>query len=513
MNKRQTVFLVIFLGSFFIADAQKKSTPEIFAKTITAKDLKKQLTIIAGAEMEGRDTPSPGLEKAADYISGQFKKFGLKPGNKGSYRQTYSLIKDSIAAIALQIDEQSYTSFEDIAPYFVSDNNLYLDFNEFAFVGFGIKDENRDDYAGLDVKNKLVVLVNETPKNYTSSKQGRLSPAFIVNRIKLANENGAKAVLVISEKIPRRINSAPTYKPAGNNSSKGVPVFIISERVAKAFSGETFSAITNALNNGTAPLGLHDVSVKVKYNTNESRATASNIIGVVEGTDKKDEYVVISAHYDHVGKSSDGKIYYGADDDGSGTVSVLEMAEAFAAAKKAGKGPRRSIIFMTVSGEEKGLWGSEYYASNSIFPLEKTSVDLNIDMIGRIGTDYLNHKDANNYIYVVGDDKLSSDLTPITEAVNKKYTKLVLDRKFNDPDDPERIYYRSDHYNFAKNGVPAIFYFNGIHADYHQPTDTIDKINFDLLAKRAQLVFYTAWEMANRNDMLKRDLELPARGR
>ena len=164
---------------------------------------------------------------------------------------------------------------------------------------------------------------------------------------------------------------------------------------------------------------------------------------------------------------------------------------------------------MTVSGEEKGLWGSAYYGANPIYPLEKTTADLNIDMIGRIDPKR-KVGDSTNYVYVVGDDKLSSDLRIISEAQNKKFTKLELDYKFNDPNDTERIYYRSDHYNFARYGVPIIFYFNGTHADYHRPTDTPDKINYDLLEKRAKLVFYTAWEMANRNEMLKRDLALPA---
>jgi len=199
----------------------------------------------------------------------------------------------------------------------------------------------------------------------------------------------------------------------------------------------------------------------------------------------------------------------GADDDGSGTVSILELAEAFAKAKAEGKGPRRSIVFMTVSGEEKGLWGSEYYSNNPVYPLDKTSVDLNIDMVGRIGEEYLKDKDSTNYVYVIGDDKLSSDLTPITNQVNKNL-KLKLDRKYNDLNDKNRFYYRSDHYNFAEKGVPIIFYFNGVHADYHRPTDTPDKINYKLMAKRVQLVFYTAWEMANRNDMLKRDIKLEA---
>jgi Zn-dependent M28 family amino/carboxypeptidase len=187
---------------------------------------------------------------------------------------------------------------------------------------------------------------------------------------------------------------------------------------------------------------------------------------------------------------------------------VLELAEAFAKAKASGKGPRRSILFMLVSGEEKGLWGSEYYGDHPVFPLDKTTANLNIDMIGRIDSLY-EKTDTVNYVYVIGQDKLSSDL-PALARLGNTTPKLFLNNKYDDPKDPMRIYYRSDHYNFAKNGVPILFYFDGVHKDYHRPTDTVDKINFELMTKRAQLVFYTAWEMANRNELLKRDIPLPA---
>jgi Zn-dependent M28 family amino/carboxypeptidase len=190
-------------------------------------------------------------------------------------------------------------------------------------------------------------------------------------------------------------------------------------------------------------------------------------------------------------------------------VGVLEIAEAFVKAKQAGKGPRRSILFMTVSGEEKGLWGSEYYSEHPTIAIDKITANLNIDMIGRVDTER-NKPDTLNYIYVVGDDKLSTELKPVSESANGKYVKMTLDYKFNDPNDRERIYFRSDHYNFARKGVPIIFYYDGmLKADYHKPTDTPDKINYPLLAKRARLVFHTAWEMANREAMMKRDLPLP----
>jgi Zn-dependent M28 family amino/carboxypeptidase len=233
---------------------------------------------------------------------------------------------------------------------------------------------------------------------------------------------------------------------------------------------------------------------------------SSNILAVLPGTTKKDEYIFITGHYDHLGKK-DSVIYYGADDDGSGTTSVLQIAEAFAKAKANGKGPARSIVFMTVSGEEEGLWGSDYYTSHPVFPLNRVSVDLNIDMVGRIDPAYKG--DSNNYVYVIGEDNLSSDLRKISDSINRQYMHMQLDRRYNDPKDPNRFYYRSDHYNFAKKGVPVLFYFNGVHADYHKPTDTVDKINFNVMEKRVKLIFYTAWAMANREKILQRDKPLP----
>ena len=228
---------------------------------------------------------------------------------------------------------------------------------------------------------------------------------------------------------------------------------------------------------------------------------SENIWAFIEGSEKPQEIIVISAHYDHVGMKN-GEVFNGADDDGSGTVALLEIAQAFKKAKNEGNGPKRSILFLHVTGEEHGLHGSRFYSENPLFPIENTVVDINIDMIGRRDT---LHPKTNNYVYVIGSDRLSSELHTINEEVNAKYTQLELDYKYNDRKDPERIYFRSDHYNFAKKGIPAIFFFNGIHADYHQSTDTPDKIEYDALAKRAQLAFVLAWELANRPDRIKVD--------
>lgn len=231
---------------------------------------------------------------------------------------------------------------------------------------------------------------------------------------------------------------------------------------------------------------------------NENLPDSENIWAYIEGSEKPEEIVVISAHYDHVGVKN-GEVYNGADDDGSGTVALMEMAVAFQKAKNEGHGPKRSILILHVTGEEHGLHGSRYYAENPLFPLINTVADVNIDMIGR--RDDL-HKDSNNYIYVIGSDYLSTDLYNICESVNKEYTKLDLDYKYNDKKDPNRFYYRSDHYNFAKNGIPSVFLFNGTHADYHKASDEVSKIEFDALTKRTQYAFAIAWEIANRKDRL-----------
>ena len=223
-----------------------------------------------------------------------------------------------------------------------------------------------------------------------------------------------------------------------------------------------------------------------------------NVIGYIKGTDLKDELIIITAHYDHLGKH-DSLIFNGADDDASGVAGALEIAEAFMIAKKEGFGPRRSILIMPVSGEEKGLLGSEYYTDNPIYPLENTIANLNIDMIGRLD----DWHDNGNYVYLIGSDRLSIELHNLNEEINAKYIGLDLDYRFNDEEDPNRYYYRSDHYNFAKNNIPVIFYFNGIHEDYHRPSDTIEKLDFNKIETITKLIFLTAWELANRDERIK----------
>jgi len=246
-----------------------------------------------------------------------------------------------------------------------------------------------------------------------------------------------------------------------------------------------------------SPLGDDDYYQDIPSSFfNDKLPDSENVVAYIEGDGSTNEVLVLSAHYDHIGVKGD-QIYNGADDDGSGTIAILEIAQAFKEALNDGYRPRRSIVFLHVTAEEKGLLGSLYYSKNPIFPIEQTVANLNIDMIGRVDDA---HKNNPNYIYLIGSDRLSTELHEISETTNDKYVKMDLDYKYNDKDDPNRFYYRSDHYNFAKFDIPVIFYFNGTHEDYHQPTDTPDKINYELLARRAQLIFYTAWEVANREE-------------
>ena len=252
-----------------------------------------------------------------------------------------------------------------------------------------------------------------------------------------------------------------------------------------------------------AAINTENYFQKMILNIRGKDVKTENVVAIIPGAEIPEEYIVISAHLDHVGVKN-GQIYNGADDDGSGNVAMLEIAEAFQMAVNENNRPKRSIIFLHVTGEEKGLLGSKYYTENPLYPLENTVANLNIDMIGRLDPKRVN-KDPN-YIYLIGSDKLSNELHEVSERINRTYTNLILDYTFNADNDPNRFYYRSDHYNFAKNNIPVIFYFNGTHEDYHQPTDTADKINYDILQKRTKLIFHTAWELANMPNRIKLNL-------
>jgi len=317
---------------------------------------------------------------------------------------------------------------------------------------------------------------------------------FLIGTLSFAQENLKYAETINVFDLEKHLNILASDSLEGRETGK------IGQKMAADYIMNHFKKI------GIPPYKRKTYYQKFKIRSDkESRlfkkkivVKGENILGYIKGTDLKDELILITAHYDHLGKK-DSLIYNGADDNGSGTSAIMEIAEAFMIAKKEGKGPRRSILIMPVSGEEKGLLGSKYYTKKPIYPLEKTVANLNIDMIGRI--DY-NH-DTSNYVYLIGSDMLSKELHDISEKINKEYIGLDLDYTFNSEEDPNRYYYRSDHYNFAKNNIPVIFYFNGLHEDYHKPTDTIEKIDFKKIEKITRLIFLTAWELANRDERIK----------
>jgi Peptidase family M28/PA domain len=500
---KKTIVLAFALAAGFCY-AQKKTDPSPFANSIGEEGLKHHLYILAGKEYEGRETATEGQRKAAVYIEQYFKQLGLLPGNRDSYQLYYPVYRDSLQHASISVNNDSFALWTDFDLSIGSNYSASMAGSQVVFAGYGISDSLEDDYRNLDVRGKIVMILNGYPSSVLQSQiNGRRFNPFA--KADAAQRHGAVAVLVIQDDFPRR--AAP---PVGNMYLTGYQklirplTFNVSEKIARAIMGADFEQAKSQQWVGKT----YAVNTALSFSKKFFQLQSSDVLGYLEGTDLKDELLIISAHYDHLGKK-DTVIYFGADDDGSGTVSVLEIAKAFVKAKADGRGPRRSILFLANSGEEKGLWGSAYYADHPVYPLEKTTADLNIDMIGRRDPGR-QQGDSNNYVYIVGDDKLSTELHSINVGANKSFTHLELDYKFNDPRDPLRIYYRSDHYNFAKKGVPVIFYFDGIHKDYHQPTDTPDKINYDLMAKRARLVFYTAWEMANRDGMIRRDKPLAA---
>ena len=334
----------------------------------------------------------------------------------------------------------------------------------------------------------VLVAVNSCKLNQTTPNNQTLE-----NQIKLQNTNGPAYLneIKVSELKKKLYYFASDEMEGRATGTEG-------QQKAASFLREEYKKLGIL-----SPAGLdYYQKIPKDFFNNRSDADAVNVLGYIKGEEVPEELIVISAHYDHLGITKDGKINNGADDDGSGTIGILQIAKAFQKAVKEGNRPKRSILFLHVVGEEIGLYGSRYYVENPVFPIENTVVDLNIDMIGRVDDEHCDEKD---YMYIIGSDKLSTELHLINEKVKEEFSDLVFDYKFNAKNDPNRFYFRSDHYNFAKNKVPVIFYFNGTHEDYHEITDTADKIDYPLLKKRCDHIFLTAWELANRDERIKLD--------
>ncbi|AII51628.1 M28 family peptidase [Hymenobacter sp. APR13] len=490
-----------------------------YAATITQEDLRQHLTVLASDAYEGRETGEKGQKMAADYLSTEFKKLGLAgpvTGSDNPYLQHFTMERSTWEETAtIKAGTQTYKWLTD---FYAMGNSPFQQATSVqpVFLGYGIEQDGYSDYTGKDVQGKDVLILLGEPtgpdgkpvlgKDGAPSKWGNDYRA----KAAMAAEKGARSVFFVSfdpnnnfdKLVPRMMPylrrpsiSFKDAKPDGRRAA-----FFLSPKLGYQLLGSNAAAVTkymDATGKAGKPVASPFKPVKFTITAPKKREdfTTENVLGYLEGTDKKDEVLVLSAHYDHIGIIN-GEVNNGADDDGSGTVTVLEMAQAFMKAKAEGHGPRRSILFLAVTGEEKGLLGSEYYTDHPVFPLAQTVADLNTDMVGRTDKE---HEGKGDYVYVIGSDKLSSELHEIVLNANAQYVKMDLDFRFNDPEDPNRFYYRSDHYNFAKHKIPVAFFFNGVHDDYHGAGDEVEKIEFPKMEKRARLVFHSAWELASRD--------------
>jgi hypothetical protein len=493
----------ILFWILFQSTAIAQPSPKEYAELITPADLKDNLGILASDALEGRETGTRGQKMAAAFIRFHFEKLGLKAPADGDYYQHFDLYKNVQGEVYLSTRGTTFRNFEDVF-YYGKDNSGGEISLPIVYAGKG----RLEDYDQLQVEGKAVLI-------HIGEEQDYRGP------VSLARSRNAKIVFVLNTRTQDQFREYARQfeaflsderlslkKPEAPNRATGI--FFVSPTVAEKIFNTTVAKLTEASGDASRKAVLKKVlpgNVAFKTTVDVQTVETENVLGYLEGTDKKEELLIITSHYDHIGRKKGGAgdlINNGADDDGSGTVAVMQLAKAFAQASKDGKGPRRSVLFMTVAGEENGLLGSEYYTQYPIYPLANTVVNLNIDMIGRRDEQ---HEDSPPYVYVIGADKLSSELHKLSEAVNSQHTNLLFDYTYNDENHPARLYYRSDHWNFAQKNIPIIFYFDGIHEDYHQPSDEVDKIEFDLLTVRTKCIFYTAWEIANREQRIVPDVK------
>ncbi|SNC77385.1 Zn-dependent amino- or carboxypeptidase, M28 family [Hymenobacter gelipurpurascens] len=502
-----------------------------FAATVTAADLRRHLTELASDAYEGRETGQPGQKKAADYLAKQFATLGLRgpvTESKNPYWQSFGLVRTAPNGYAsFSIDGRYFDCMRD---FFGFGPSVFRTPTPAApvFLGFGIETDRYNDYANQpDIRGKDVIVLQGEPtdgRDHYLLSGGKQESTWGsgYRKAALARDKGARSVIVVTFAGTAQFESMgaglkdylaePAYslakppvlpldaKALADTPPEGIGTYITSVDLGLAMLGTTNETLQNyvlsSYSSGKPPVvNFQPQPFTFSIPQTRDELISENVLGLLEGTDKKDEVLVISAHYDHLGIQND-TIYNGADDDGSGTSAVLTLAHAFAKAKAEGHGPRRSILFLLNTGEEKGLLGSQYYTGNPVAPLVRTIADLNIDMVGRNDP---HHNNKGDYVYLIGSDRLSPELHALNEAANKRYTRLKLDYKYNAPNDPEQLYTRSDHYNFARQGIPVIFYTSGLHQDYHKATDDVDRIAFDKLEQRTRLVFHTAWELANRD--------------
>ena len=459
------------------------------AHTISPEDIRRRIGIIADDSMRGRDTPSPELDKVAQYIAGEYRRLGLKPGgDNGSFIQRYSLNKvqvasDSTVAFVHGGGDATLKYGTDFLFVGSTDDGDYA--GEMVLLSGPLSGTITADTAALT--GKIVVLAAPPRNRGERQRLTAWKPAGIVSPVSIPDTSWAQVVSKMSEpelRDPSRTSGGPVIL--------GVRTVSLEPLITKL--GGDLSVAKAASTFATKSLGGALLHVHARFRQVE-RNSAPNVVAILEGSDPtlKKEYVVFSGHMDHVGvagpRGSGGcrakggdSICNGADDDGSGTVAVVEIAEAFAGLNPR---PKRSIIFLNVSGEEKGLWGSEYFSDHPSVPMNTIVADLNIDMIGR------NWKDT-----IVAIGKEHSDLGATLNRVGAAHPELNM-KPIDDIWPEENFYFRSDHYNFARKGVPILFFFSGTHPDYHQVTDSPDKIDAEKESRVAQLIFYLGLDVAN----------------
>lgn len=474
--------------------AQVDSLAVRYANTISQEKLRAQLTILASDSFLGRDTGKEGQKMAAAYIKDQFIRSGIPPvpapdpkSIVEGYYQPFDVVETRSGTLALIGNGDTLNYGKELVYYNeIINKDLSINLLKHLPAKSTPVDPNINGQAVLvDAEpiggdDRAIAALRERLDRLRSA-----GPRIIF--VSVRDLGPLKAGLHVGGTRMRLVEA----EKKNVTEDRGVQVVFVEEAAMdRLLVRTTMAKLRRKRKTKDVP-----VELLVHVTPTERILTTENVLAYIEGTDKKDEVVVLTAHYDHVGVEN-GVVYNGADDDGTGTVAMLGIAAAFAQAAREGHGPRRSILVMPVSGEEKGLLGSRYYSENPVFPLKNTVADLNIDMIGRTDS---SHSNTSPYIYVIGSDRLSTELHAVNEQANKLYCGLDLDYRFNAEDDPNRFYYRSDHYNFARKGVPSIFYFSGVHEDYHQPGDDVEKIRFDLLEQRTKLVFHTAWILANRD--------------
>ena len=497
--------------------AQRDLTDPGFVNSVTMdeKQLKVHLSILASDGFEGRETGEPGQRKAASYLEAYYASLGFEPCNEGSFFQQVPMLNTQIKGGTLSVGNDTLVLAEDFLVYPGLEVTSLVE-EPLTFVGYGIHEGKWNDYKKYKGGGVVLFLDGEPTDaegNALLSEDGSETVwgESLGQKRELAVDMGAKAVVVVmddeafgmrSSRMKRwMLRKSTTLNREKEGEGTNLPtLFVPASKVDAWLSGSKVGSLETYRSKCATGKSSKAVQLESPFGLSidqlRSEFEAENVLAFLEGSDPelKDEVIVITSHYDHVG-IIDGEIHNGADDDGSGTVTVMELARQFV---KLGEDrdlrPRRSVLFMNVVGEEKGLLGSEYYADHPVFPLANTVANLNIDMIGRTDAD---HEDDPRYVYLIGADKLSSELHEVSEYCNETYTNLALDYTYNAPDDPNRFYYRSDHYNFAKNNIPVIFYFTGVHEDYHKPGDDWDKIMYPKMAEIGKLVFHTAWHLAN----------------